>query len=110
MVTRRKMTVDWFIPNAQLSAQPQGGDRAPPPFATSHPKKKQKVGDHPLKVPGDVPTKTPPQGRITIREPVGSSQPPAKGSKDVASLSRLENIYQPNFKFGDGPLPFTKSI
>ena len=40
MVNRRKMTVDWFIPNAQALAQPQGGDHVPPPPTTSHPKKK----------------------------------------------------------------------
>ena len=92
MVTRRKMTIDRFIPSTQPSAQPQVGDRASPPPTASHPKKKQKVGDHPPKVPSEVPTKTPPWGGITIREPMGGSQPPAKGSKDIASLSWTENI------------------
>ena len=92
MVTRRKMTIDRFIPSAQPSTQPQVGDRAPSPPAASHPKKKLKVGDHPSKVPSEVPTKTPPWGRITIRELMGGSQPPAKGSKDIASLSWTENI------------------
>lgn len=92
MVTRRKMTIDRFIPNAQPLAQPQGGDYAPPFLTAGHPKKKQKVGDHPSKVPDDVPAKTPPRGRITIREPMGGFEPSTKVSKDVASLSRPENI------------------
>ena len=96
MVTKRKMTVDWFIPSAQPSAQPQGRDRAPPSHAANCPKKKQKVGDHPLKVPGDIPTKIPPQGGIMIQEPVVGSQPPTKGNKDVASSSRPENICSQN--------------
>ena len=33
-----------------------------------------------------------------------------RGSKDVASLSRPENVWQPSFKFGDGLLPSTESI
>ena len=55
MVTRRKMIVDRFIPGTQPPAQPQGGDHAPPPLAASCPKKKQRVGDQPPKVPSDVP-------------------------------------------------------
>ena len=51
MVTRRKMTVARFIPNAQPLAQPQGEDWAPPFPATSCPKKKQKVGSSPPKSP-----------------------------------------------------------
>ena len=80
------MTVDRFIPGAQPSTRPQGGDHAPPPPAASRTKKKQKVGDHPSKVPGDVPAKTT-LGGITIQEPVDGSEPLTKGSKDVASLS-----------------------
>ena len=60
------MTIDRFLLGAQSSAQPQGGDRAPPPPIANHPKKKQKV-DHPTKVLDDVPVKTP-LGRITIQE------------------------------------------
>lgn len=40
MVTRRKMTIDQFIPSTQPLAQPQGRDHAPPPPVASHPKKK----------------------------------------------------------------------
>ena len=60
MVTRRKMTIDRFLLGAQSSAQPQGGDRAPPPPTANHTKKKHKL-DHPTKVPYDVPVKIPPR-------------------------------------------------
>ena len=104
------MTVDRFIPNAQPSTQPQGRDRAPPSPAAYHPKKKQKVGEQPPKVLGDVPVKTPPQGGITIRELKGDPQPPAKGRKDLASSSQSMDIWQPTFKFGEGLLPASASI
>ena len=41
---------------------------------------------------------------------MGDSQPPTKGSKDVASSSQSMDIWQPTFKFGDGPLPTSASI
>ena len=47
---------------------------------------------------------------IIIREPVGDSQPLAKGSKVVAFSSQSVDIWQPTFKFGDGPLPVLASI
>ena len=45
-----------------------------------------------------------------IREPVGESWPLATGGMNVASSSRPKNIWQPNFRFGDGPLPAIASI
>ena len=92
MVTRRKMTVNQFIPGTQPPSQLQGRDHAPPPPGASRPKKKQRVGDQPPKVPSDAPTKTSPQGGIMIREPVGEPQPPAKIGTDVASSSWPANI------------------
>ena len=41
---------------------------------------------------------------------MGDSQPLAKGSKVVAFSSQSVDIWQPTFKFGDGPLPVLASI
>ena len=43
MVTKRKMTVNWFLPDTHPMAQPQSGDRTPPPPSASRPKKKKKA-------------------------------------------------------------------
>ena len=41
MVTRRKMIVNRFLPDTHPMAQPQSGDRTPPPPSASRPKKKK---------------------------------------------------------------------
>ena len=40
-----------------------------------------------------------------IWEPMGDPRPSDKDGMDMVSSSRPEAIWQPNFKFGDGPLP-----
>ena len=58
MVMRRTLSIDHFLPNTRLASQPQQPltwDRTPPlPFG--HAKKKQRVGDPPLRVPSDQQT------------------------------------------------------
>lgn len=79
MVTRRTLTIDWFLPGGRLAAQPQktpGKDRTPPP-SFGHAKKKRRVADPLSQALGDVLVKTPPQGGIVIREPFGASWPAA---------------------------------
>ena len=42
MVTKRKMTVNRFLPDTHPMAQPQSGDRTPPPPSASRSEKKKK--------------------------------------------------------------------
>lgn len=68
MVTRRNLSVDWFLPSAcpaAQSQQPLSRDRTPPP-PFGHAKKKKCIADHPPKIPSDTLSKTPP------RRPMGS--------------------------------------
>ena len=112
MVTRKTLTVSRFIPGASQAIQqqppqrrvPAPPDHPPPPPPSERTRKRQR--DLTSISPGDAQVQTPyqPSRGVTIREL------PAQVGTNVASSSRLAQLWQPTFELDGTPLPASASV